>query len=67
MSQKMRELGKLIGEHRRDQGISQADAARKSGLNRNTIRNIETGAHAGLYDNVEKLARAVGYKLTGPR
>jgi len=56
-------LGKIVGELRREQGISQRDLARMAGVNRNSLRRLEDGL-GGTTEILARVAQVLGYELS---
>jgi transcriptional regulator with XRE-family HTH domain len=54
-------IGERIRKLRQEQGLSQHDLARKAGVRRPTISELESGKQQGLtVDTAKRLARALG-------
>lgn len=54
--------GNLIRELREERGISQRELARHSGINRNTLRSLESGTCTSVI-HVERLLAFFGYEI----
>jgi predicted transcriptional regulator len=55
-------LGKIVGEIRREQGVSQRDLAVMAAVNRNSLRRLEDGLGATA-TTVARVAQVLGYEL----
>ena len=58
MENRIREIREVLG-------ITQADLARRSGLDKPTISNIEAGKRSPQLDTATKIARGLGAKDIG--
>lgn len=56
-------LGKAIEHYRKAGGLSQAELARRIGVDRSTICNNESGAAHPSLHNLERIAAALGVRL----
>ena len=57
-------IGKTLRELRVAQGLTQQEVAEKCGLTQTHIMRIELAKYAGTIDTIDKVARALGAKLT---
>jgi transcriptional regulator with XRE-family HTH domain len=53
-------LGDRIRGKRAEQRLTQAELARRAGLNPKTIGFIEGGKSGGMYDSISRIASALG-------
>ena len=58
----MIQIGEVVKYIRKSKRISRDDLAMMSGVNLNTLKNIETGRNATL-KSVERVLDAMGYEL----
>ena len=57
-------LGKLIRESRERRGLTQEDLAKKVGLSRQVISNLENGKLGSIrFVKMERILRVLGYDL----
>ena len=65
----LHELGRQIGAWRREQGLSQADLCRFSGISRATLSQLENGELAELgYTKLQRILYCLECELSaGPR
>jgi HTH-type transcriptional regulator / antitoxin HipB len=56
-------LGYLLKDARKSQGLTQSEAARAVGLDQTAISRIETGRHVLRLDTLFKLLAALDYEL----
>lgn len=54
----------LLLNKRKDRKITLEKLARDSGISKSTIQRIETGAVSPTMEHMEKLAKAMGAKIT---
>ena len=60
----MAQLGERLKQYRALAGLSQNELAKRSGVPRPTITNVESGEQVGLtLENARKLARALGITI----
>ena len=59
-----KEIGKRIRKYRKDTGLTQAGLAQKAGTESNTIARLERGEHRASTSTLQKLARALGVKVS---
>lgn len=57
-------LVEQLAEHRRTLDLSQVAASKLSGINRETLRELEVGMRTPMLTTFETLARAYGFVLT---
>ncbi|MEX3896793.1 helix-turn-helix domain-containing protein [Paraburkholderia sp. JPY432] len=57
-------LGKVVKEHRTNQGLTIADLAEQSGLSRSMVSKIENGQVSTSLDSIVSLARALGISIS---
>ena len=55
--------GELLRKLRVEQGVTQRRLASKTGVNRNTLGNIERGVRVGDINTMETLLKFLGYEL----
>ena len=55
--------GSLVRELRLERGITQRGLALATGVNRNSLRNIERGAYSGDMETMELLLGHLGYEI----
>lgn len=58
------QIGAVLRGYRRDQGLTQADLARRVGLAQNAISEIETGAGRSSWARIFKVLSALELDLT---
>jgi transcriptional regulator with XRE-family HTH domain len=61
---KLRMIAGRIAEMRRDRGWSQAELARRAGLNRNVVNTTENESSFPTRENLERMARALSVELS---
>ena len=59
----MTEIGEQMAWFRRQSGMSVNELANKSGVNRQTIWNLESGNCRTRYETIKLLLAAMGYDL----
>lgn len=53
-----------VKEYREKENMTQEELAQKSGVSRNTISSLETGANTNVtYEVMEKIGKALGKKV----
>ena len=57
-------LGKIVKEHRTNQGLTIADLAEQSGLSRSMVSKIENGQVSTSLDSIVSIARALGISIS---
>ena len=58
------DIGYLLEELRHDLGITQKEAARRAGISRSMVSEIELGRENPSLETIERLARAYNVQLT---
>lgn len=61
---KLHMIAGRIAELRRDRGWSQAELARRAGLNRNVVNTTENESSFPTRENLERMARALSVELS---
>ena len=59
------EIGEKIRQSRKNLGFTQQELAKKSGVNKSTISEIENGHFRGSYEIFESLLKSVGLQFEG--
>ena len=62
-----KQLGKLLKEYRKEKGWKQEEAAKRAGLYRQTISEIENGAFIGALSTLEKYVAITNVELKAER
>lgn len=63
MSSSDRTAGELIGAIRRESGLSQAELARRAGMQRSVVNAYEHGARQPGVDALARIAAAAGFQV----
>jgi transcriptional regulator with XRE-family HTH domain len=56
-------IGSLLRQAREDAGISRRELSRLSGINRATVRKIETDCRSAYIETLSRLAEVLGYEV----
>lgn len=57
-------LANRLFNFRKEAGLTQVELARKAGIGRATLSRLENGEHSPRYETLEKIAKALGVKVS---
>ncbi len=58
------DLGRTVGELRRDRGLTQAEVAEANGLSRPWLAQLEAGRSSAILEHLLRLLRRMGATVT---